>query len=176
MQKKVAILVEHGFEESELQKPMEDIKSAGHIAEIISPQQNKVKSWAETDWGKDYPVDVSLSAANPSDYDALVLPGGLMNPDELRKNSDALTFIQHFIDEQKPIAAICHAAWTLTETDFLNGKKMTSIPSIQTDLKNAGANWVDEEVVIDGTLITSRSPKDLNAFNNAILKAIGETK
>lgn len=171
-QQRIAILAEHGFEESELKEPQQALKEAGFEVDIVSPQEKKIKSWAKTDWGPEYDVDKSLSNANASDYVALVLPGGLMNPDELRKNETALDFIQSFISQNKIIAAICHAAWSLTETDFLRDKKMTSIDSIKTDLKNAGAHWVDEEVVLDGNLITSRSPKDLKAFNNAIITAL----
>jgi protease I len=170
--KKVALLVDNGFEESEFKKPFDAIKKAGGIPHLISPQKSKVKSWAGEDWGPEYDVDKKLGDANAADYDAIVLPGGQINPDLLRVNKDALAFVQHFIDNNKLIAAICHAPWILVELDYVKGKKMTSYHSIIKDVKNAGADWVDKEVVIDGNLITSRSPKDLNAFNEAIIEML----
>ena len=172
--KKVALLVDHGFEEVELKQPFEELKKAEVIPHIVSPQKKKVRSWDFTDWGPDYNVDVSLDKANPADYDALILPGGQMNPDSLRGNNDALEFISHFIQEKKLIAAICHASWTLIELDFVKGKKMTTFKTIKKDAINAGAKWVDEEVVIDGNLLTSRSPDDLDAFCQAIIKALNK--
>ena len=168
----VALLVTDGFEEVELTKPKKALEDAGHIAHIVSPKTKTVKAWAKTDWGKEYDVDVPLSKADVSAYDLLVLPGGVLNPDELRTDDAALAFVRGFVRDGKPIAAICHGPWTLAEVDALDGKRVTSYPSISTDLRNAGATWVDEEVVTDGTLITSRNPDDLPAFNRAILAAL----
>lgn len=172
--KKVALLTENGFEELELTKPKEAVEAAGGIAHIVSPQKDKVRSWDFTTWGPDYKVDVLLENADPSDYDALILPGGQINPDLLRVNPKVLAFIKHFIEADKPIGAICHAAWPLTELDYVRGKKMTSYQSISTDMKNAGANWVDEEVVVDGKFVTSRYPDDLKAFNETIVEVIAK--
>lgn len=169
---KVAILTEAGFEQVELTSPKDALKQAGATVHVISPSEGKIKAWDKKDWGIEINVDVPLSKANAEDYDALVLPGGVLNPDKLRQNKDAITFVQDFIDTGKPIAAICHGPQTLIETGFVNGKTMTSFPSLQTDLKNAGANWVDKEVVHDGNLITSRKPDDLDAFNNALIEAL----
>lgn len=161
---RVAILVDNGYEQVELTQPLEALKNAGANAEIVSPQDEKVKAWDKKDWGEERKVDKKLNEANPGDYDALVLPGGVMNPDHLRKNKTAVEFVQHFFKEDKPVAAICHGPWTIIETGEAKGRKMTSYESIQTDLKNAGANWVDQEVVVDGNLTTSRKPDDLKAF------------
>ena len=171
---KVAVLVENGYEQSELDKPVEALRKAGATAVIVSPQENKVKSWNKKDWGEEINVDQHLNSAKPQDFDALLLPGGVMNPDKLRKNKDAVEFVKHFVQENKPIAAICHGPWTLIEAGGVNGRQMTSYDSIQTDLKNAGANWVDKEVVVDGNLVTSRKPDDIPAFNEKMLQVIAE--
>lgn len=163
--KRVAILMTDGFEEIEITEPKKALEAAGANVNVIAPKENKVKAWNHTDWGNEYDVDQKLDDANVSDYDALMLPGGVMNPDKLRQNTKAIQFVQSFIDAEKPIAAICHAPQLLIETGTLKGKKLTSYPALKTDLMNAGAIWVDEEVVIDGKLITSRSPNDLDAFN-----------
>jgi protease I len=163
--KRVAILMTDGFEEIEITEPKKALEAAGANVNVIAPKENKVKAWNHTDWGNEYDVDQKLDDANVSDYDALMLPGGVMNPDKLRQNTKAIQFVQLFIDAEKPIAAICHAPQLLIETGTLKGKKLTSYPALKTDLMNAGAIWVDEEVVIDGKLITSRSPNDLDAFN-----------
>lgn len=163
--KRVAILMTDGFEEIEFTEPKKALEAAGANVNVIAPKENKVKAWNHTDWGNEYDVDQKLDDANVSDYDALMLPGGVMNPDKLRQNTKAIQFVQLFIDAEKPIAAICHAPQLLIETGTLKGKKLTSYPALKTDLMNAGAIWVDEEVVIDGKLITSRSPNDLDAFN-----------
>lgn len=162
--KKVAILVEDGFEEIEFTKPKEVLESQGANVDVVSPKKGKVKAWNSTDWGKEYNVDRQLKDVSYDDYDALMLPGGLFNPDKLRSNENAVAFTKSFFEEGKPIAAICHAPWTLIETNALQGRKMTSYPSIKTDLKNAGVKWVNEEVVVDQGLTTSRSPEDLPAF------------
>lgn len=142
--------------------------------EIISPEEGRVRAWQKTDWGEEFPVDVPLSTADPSRYDALLLPGGVMNPDHLRQNDRAVSFTRHFFDEGKPVAAICHAPWLLVEADVVRGREVTSYPSLRTDLENAGARWVDEEVVVDNGLVTSRSPGDLPAFNHYVVEEVGE--
>jgi len=172
--KKVAILVADGFEEVEFTKPLEALKNAGATVEVVSLKNGKVKAWAEKEWGGEYPVDLTATEANAKDYDALVLPGGVMNPDLLRQNQDAVNFVAGFFDDSKPIAAICHGPWTLIETGELKGRKVTSYPSLKTDLINAGAEWVDEEVVVDNGLVTSRTPKDLPAFCRKMVEEIGE--
>ena len=171
---KVAILTENGFEQSELTSPKEAMEKAGVTVEIVSPQSKEVKAWDVDNWGITVPVDVPLDKAQPEDYDALMLPGGVFNPDKLRANQKAVDFVKHFLRQGKPIAAICHGPQTLIETGMIEGKKMTSYPSVKTDLKNAGVNWVDEEVVVDNGLVTSRSPKDLKAFNEKLLEELAE--
>lgn len=172
--KKVAILVEDGFEQVELTSPKEALEKAGAQTRIVSPKRDKVKGWEHTKWGQEFPVDVTIDQANADDYDALLLPGGVMNPDKLRTNQSAVKFVRSFFDQKKPVAAICHGPWMLAEADVVNGRKMTSYPSIQTDLKNAGANWVDQEVVVDEGLVTSRKPDDLPAFNRKLVEEIAE--
>ncbi|MEI3799508.1 MULTISPECIES: type 1 glutamine amidotransferase domain-containing protein [unclassified Chitinophaga] len=172
--KKVAILVANGFEEVELTKPLEALKNAGATVDIVSPEGKTVRAWAEKNWGKDYPVDKDIKDVVASSYDALVLPGGVINPDRLRTNDRVVAFVTGFFDESKPIAAICHGPWTLIETDELDGRRVTSYPSLKTDLENAGALWVDEEVVTDKGLVTSRTPKDLPAFCKKMIEEIAE--
>jgi protease I len=167
--KKVAILVTDGFEQVELTEPRKALDQAGAKTEVVSPAQGQVKGWNHTEWGDKIPVDVPLQQAKPGDYDALLLPGGVMNPDHLRMNPDAVRFVKSFVDAGKPIAAICHGPWTLIEAGAVRGKKMTSWPSLQTDLRNAGANWVDQQVVHDGNLVTSRKPDDIPAFNREMI-------
>lgn len=174
MNKKIAILATHGFEESELQSPKEHVEQQGWEAHVISPEGGSIKAWAEKNWGKEYNVDKTISEANAADYDALVLPGGVLNPDKLRTNEDALAFVQHFFEEKKPVAAICHGPQTLIDAGLVSGRKMTSVKAISQDLINAGANWVDEEVVVDNGLVTSRTPKDLPAFNAKMVEEIKE--
>ncbi len=172
--KKAAILTEQGFEEVELTSPLKALKDAGVEAHIISPQNGKVKAWAKTDWGGEYDVDKTLDEANPGDYDLLVLPGGVMNPDKLRMQSKAVQFAQHFLESGKPLAAICHGPQLLIETGMLDGRKMTSYPSLKTDLENAGVQWEDKEVIVDAGLVTSRKPDDLEAFNKKMLEELRE--
>jgi protease I len=172
--RKVAILTEEGFEQVELTSPKEALEAAGAKVDVISPQSGKIKAWNEKDWGIEIDVDKKLSDANPDDYDALVLPGGVMNPDKLRQNKDAVAFAFTFLKEGKPVAAICHGPQLLIETGLISGRNMTSYPSLQTDLRNAGARWVDREVVVDNGLVTSRTPKDLEAFNRKMIEEIGE--
>jgi protease I len=172
--KKVAIITENGFEEVELTSPKKALEEAGAKVDIISPQKNKVKAWNHDHWSIELPVDKNISEATPDDYDALVVPGGVLNPDQMRINRDCVEFAQHFLDAAKPVAAICHGPQLLIETGRLQGRKMTSYPSVKTDLINAGVDWVDQEVVVDNGLVTSRSPKDLPAFNKKMLEEIGE--
>jgi protease I len=172
--KKVAILSENGFEQSELTSPKEALEKAGATVHIVSPQKEKIKAWDKDKWGIEIPVDVQLDRADPNNYDALMLPGGVMNPDKLRTNEKAVEFARHFMESGKPIAAICHGPQLLIETGMLNGRKMTSYPSLKTDLKNAGVDWVDSEVITDNGLVTSRKPADLEAFNKKMLEEIQE--
>ena len=170
--KKVAILTENGFEEVELTSPLKALRAAGAVVEIVSPQKKKVKAWDHDHWSIELPVDVQLQNASVDDYDALVIPGGVINPDKMRVNPDCVDFVQQFLEEQKPVAAICHGPQLLIETGMLRGKNMTSFPSIRTDLENAGVHWSDVEVITDDGLTTSRSPKDLDAFNKRIIEEI----
>lgn len=147
---------------------------AGATVHVISPEDEMIKSWDKDHWGDEYGTDLKLSDADPQDYDGLLLPGGVMNPDQLRKNEDAVKFVKAFFSQGKPIAAICHAPQLLIETGALDGRKLTSYPSLKTDLTNAGANWVDEEVVVDSGLTTSRTPGDLPAFNSKMLEEFAE--
>lgn len=172
--KRVAIITENGFEEVELTQPLQALKEAGVNAQIVSPQKDKVKAWDHDHWSIELPVDVPIDDANPDDYDALVVPGGVMNPDKARANEKCVAFVKHFLDKGKPVAAICHGPQLLIETGLLKGRTMTSYASIKTDLVNAGVKWVDKEVVVDKGLVTSRSPKDLEAFNRKMLEEIGE--
>jgi protease I len=170
--KKVAILTENGFEEVELTSPLKALQEAGATVEIVSPQKKKVKAWNHDHWSIELPVDVEVSKADVDSYDALVIPGGVLNPDQMRTNRDCVDFAQQFMEEQKPVAAICHGPQLLIETGLLRGRNMTSYPSIRTDLENAGVHWSDVEVVTDAGLTTSRSPKDLDAFNKRIIEEI----
>ena len=172
--KKVAILVEKGFEQVELTDPRDALDAAGATSHIVSPQDGKVRAWAKTDWGDEYDVDVALDSANAADYDALLLPGGVMNPDHLRKNDRAVAFVRSFFEAGKPVAAICHAPWLLIEAGVVRDRTVTSYPSVRTDLVNAGAKWVDREVVVDAGLVTSRDPDDLPAFNRKMVEEFGE--
>ena len=172
--KKVAVLTENGFEEVELTSPKKALEEAGAEVKIVSPQKGKVKAWDHDHWSIELPVDVQLDSARAEDYDALVLPGGVLNPDQLRMNKKAVEFAQQFLETGKPVAAICHGPQLLIETGLIEGRNMTSYPSLQTDLKNAGVLWVDKEVVTDNGLVTSRSPKDLDAFNKKAIEEIKE--
>lgn len=172
--KRVAILTDHGFEESELTSPKKALEEAGAVVEIVSMQKDKVKGWKHDHWSIEEPVNVLLSDASPEDYDALMIPGGVMNPDQMRNHKEYVAFAQHFLEAGKPVAAICHGPQLLIETGMLSGREMTSFPSIQTDLKNAGVSWHDKEVVVDNGLVTSRSPEDLDAFNSKMIEEIAE--
>lgn len=172
----VAILVTNGFEQSELIEPRRALDEAGATTKVVSPVDKKVKGWNHKEWGNEVPVDVSLGSARPNDFDALLLPGGVMNPDNLRMHPEAVQFVKHFVDAGKPIAAICHGPWTLIEAGAVRGHTMTSWPSLKTDLKNAGANWVDKEVIRDGKLLTSRKPDDIPAFNREMIQMFSEAQ
>lgn len=174
--KKVAVLTENGFEEVELTKPVEALREAGAEVHIISPQQEKVKAWDKDHWSIELPVDRTLDSASPEDYDALLLPGGVLNPDKLRTNKKAVDFARHFLESGKPLAAICHGPQLLIETGMISTRTLTSYPSVRTDLSNAGALWQDKEVVVDNGLVTSRSPEDIPAFNKKLLEEIAEGK
>jgi len=172
--KKIAALVDNGFEQSELLEPKKALEQAGAEVHIVSPQTGEVKGWQHTDWGQKVRVDRELSSARPADYDGLLLPGGVMSPDRLRANPKAVGFVKEFVTANKPIAAICHGPWTLIETGAVKGRRMTSWPSLKTDLTNAGASWVDEQVVVDRGLVTSRKPDDIPAFNRKMIEEFAE--
>jgi protease I len=158
----------------ELTEPKKALEEAGAKTDIISPESRTVKAWDFENWGEEFAVDVPLEQASADDYSALLLPGGVMNPDQLRRNEQALNFVRQFFGAGKPVAAICHAPWTLIDAGVVKGRKMTSYPSIQMDLKNAGAKWVDQEVVVDAGLVTSRSPSDIPAFNRKMIEEFME--
>lgn len=174
--KKIAILVTDGFEQVEMTKPRQAFDDAGATTHLISPKDKTVRGWNHYDKAEEFEVDILLNQANPNEYDALLLPGGVANPDALRMNESAVKFIKAFISADKPVAAICHGPWTLIEAEAVQGKKVTSWPSLKTDLKNAGANWVDEETVIDGNILTSRNPDDIPAFIEAAIALFAPIK
>ncbi len=166
----VAILVDDGFEQSELLEPRAALDAAGATTRVVSPKDGRVRGWSHGEWGEQVAVDVELADARADDYGALLPPGGVMNPDRLRMNKDAVAFVKAFFDAGKPVAAICHGPWTVLEAGCAKGRRMTSWPSLRTDLRNAGAEWVDQEVVVDGKLVTSRKPDDIPAFNRETIK------
>lgn len=172
--KRVAVLVADGFEQVEMTDPRKALDEAGAETELISPEKGKVKGWQRTRWGDEFEVEVALEQADASSYAALLLPGGVMNPDKLRMNETAVRFVKAFVDSEKPIAAICHGPWTLIEAGGVKGRRVTSWPSLRTDLKNAGGSWVDREVVVDRGLVTSRKPDDIPAFNRKMIEEFGE--
>lgn len=172
--KKIAILTENGFEEVELTSPKKALEQAGATVDIVSPQKEKVKAWDKDHWSIELPVNVQLDQAQADEYDALVLPGGVLNPDKLRQNKQAVAFAQSFLQSGKPVAAICHGPQLLIETGAVKGRKLTSYPSLKTDLVNAGAKWEDKEVITDNGLVTSRTPADLEAFNKKMIEEIQE--
>jgi protease I len=172
---RVAVLVTDGFEQVELIEPREALDEAGAETRIVSPKDNRVRGWNFTDWGRTLPVEVKLAQARPQDFDALLLPGGVMNPDSLRIEPQAVAFVKAFFDAGKPVAAICHGPWTIIESGAARGRRMTSWPSLRTDLINAGADWTDQEAVVDGNLVTSRKPGDIPAFNRAMLTLFAGT-
>ena len=174
--KKIAILATDGFEQVELTNPKMVLEEAGASTEIISLKSGEIKGWNLKEWGDKVKVDKTLDQARPADYDALVLPGGVINPDHLRMEPKAVQFVKEFAQSGKPVAAICHGPWTLVEAGVVKGRKMTSWPSLKTDLKNAGANWVDEQAVVDGNFITSRKPDDIPAFSQKIIEMVADNK
>ncbi len=174
--KRIAILVADGFEQVEMTSPREALEQAGAKPELVSPSDGKVKGWNHTEWGDEFPVDRRLADAEADDYDGLVLPGGVMNPDHLRTDETARRFVRSFFEQSKPVAAICHGPWTLIDAGVARGREMTSYPSIRTDLENAGVHWVDREVVVDHGLVTSRKPDDLPAFNAKMVEEMAEGK
>lgn len=173
---KVAILIADGFEQIEMTEPRQALDDAGAKTSIVSPQNGNVKGWQHTDWGDKFPVDVALDSSNPNDFDALLLPGGVINPDHLRINPKAVAFVKSFFAADKPVAAICHGPWTILEAGAAKGRRMTSWPSLKTDLRNAGAIWVDEEAVSDGNLVTSRKPDDIPAFNRRMIELFSRSE
>ena len=176
MEKRIAILATNGFEEVELTSPKEAMEKEGFQVDIVSLEKGNIKAWDGNDWSNEYQVDYSLDEVNASDYNALMLPGGVINPDKLRREEKALDFVRDFFKQSKPVAAICHAGWTLISADVVKGRKMTSFNSIRKDMENAGVNWVDEEVVVDQGLVSSRNPDDLPAFNSKLIEEIKEGK
>lgn len=174
--KRVAILATEGFEYVELAEPKKALEEAGAKTEVVSPKEGKIKGWNHTDWGDSVPVDVNLKSADASRYDALLLPGGVMNPDRLRMEPAAVQFVKAFFEAQKPVAAICHGPWMLVEAGVVRGRNLTSWPSLQTDIRNAGGQWTDQEVVTDQGLVTSRKPADIPAFNKKMLEEFAEGK
>lgn len=170
--KTVAILATHGYEQSELTEPKRLLEEAGAQVEVIAPEPGSIRGWQGKEWGDEVAVDRVLADAQEQTYDALVLPGGVINPDRLRMNEDAVAFIRSSFDAGMPVAAICHGPWTLIDADLVEGRKVTSWPSLRRDLENAGALWEDSEVVEDGGLITSRKPDDIPAFTSAVIAAL----
>jgi len=166
---KVAILVDDGFEQAELLEPRRALDEAGAETHVVSPRTGQVRGWNHKDWGEQVDVDVPLAAARPDDYDALLLPGGVMNPDKLRMQPQAVAFVKAFFDAGKPVAAICHGPWTIVEAGAARGRRFTSWPSLSTDIRNAGGEWVDRPVVCDDNLVTSRKPADIPAFNREVI-------
>ena len=174
--KKVAILVADGFEPVEMAKPREALEEAGAETKIISPKSGQIQGMHHADKGDKFDVDLTLDEAQPEDFDALMIPGGLMNPDSLRSNEDALEFTRHFFEVGKPVAAICHGPWVLIDAGVVRDRTLTSWPAIQTDVKNAGGHWVNEEVVVDNGLVSSRKPDDIPAFNKKMIEEFCEGK
>jgi protease I len=172
--KRIAILATDGFEQSELMEPRKALQEAGAKTEIVSLKKGRIKGWKDKNWSDEVEVDAELASANADDYDGLVLPGGVMNPDKLRAEPKAVSFVKSFFESKKPVAAICHGPWTLVEADVIDGRKLTSWPSLKTDIRNAGGEWVDQEVVTDRGLVTSRKPDDLPAFNRKMVEEFAE--
>jgi protease I len=174
--KKIAILATNGFEESELFEPKSALEKNGAEVHVVAPKPGKIKAWKHGDWSTEIGVDVALAEAEVNDYDALMIPGGVINPDKLRREPEAVEFVKGFFEQHKPVASICHGPQMLIEADVVKGRTMTSFFSIKKDLQNAGANWVDQEVVVDNGLITSRNPDDLDAFNRKMVEEFSEGK
>lgn len=174
--KNIAILATEGFEYVELVEPRKALESAGAKTQVISPKQGSIKGWNIDKWGDDVPVDLALDAADPQNFDALLLPGGVMNPDKLRQEPRAVQFVKSFFESGKPVASICHGPWMLVEADVVRGRKLTSWPSLKTDIRNAGGEWTDSEVITDQGLVTSRKPDDIPAFNKKMVEEFAEGK
>jgi len=172
--RRIAILCTDGVEQVELTEPRRALDEAGARTTLVSPARDKVKGWNHTEWGQEFPVDVALERANPDEFDALLLPGGVINPDRLRMNPAAVAFARRFFAERKPVAAICHGPWLLVEADVVRGRTLTSWASLQTDIRNAGGIWVDREVEVDQGLVTSRRPDDIPAFNRKMVEEFAE--
>jgi len=172
----VAILVTDGFEQAEMTDPRKALDEAGAETRLVSPKDGQVKAWNFTDWGETFPVDVLLESARPEAFDALLLPGGVINPDNLRTLPEAVAFVKAFFDAGKPVASICHGPWTIIEAGAARGRRLTSWPSLRTDLQNAGAELVDQEVVVDQGLVTSRKPDDIPAFNREVISLFSSTR
>jgi protease I len=173
---RVAILVTDGFEQDELLQPRKALDNAGADTKIVSPKRDTVRAWKSADWGASLPVDEPLESANPDHFDALLLPGGVMNPDKLRMDPKAVAFVKSFFDRNKPVASICHGPWTIIEAGVAHGRRIASWPSLKTDLHNAGAKWMDSEAVVDQNLVSARKPDDLPAFSAAMLELCGGAK
>lgn len=173
---RVAILIENGFEQVEMTEPRKALEEAGAETKIVSPQPGKVRGWKSKEWVDEFPVDEALDNAQPANFDALLLPGGVMNPDRLRMNTEAVAFVKAFFDEKKPVAAICHGPWTIIETGAARGRQIASWPSLKTDLRNTGAEYLDKEVVVDGNLVSSRKPDDIPAFNREMIKLFAQSR
>ncbi len=171
-QKKIAILATDGFEQSELVEPRDGLRAAGFHVDVVSPGGARIRGWSGKDWGDEVEVDVALDDASPDAYDALVLPGGVINPDKLRIDESAVAFVRAFDEAAKPLAAICHGPWLLVQSGAAKDRALTSWPSVRTDLENAGGRWRDAEVVVDGHVITSRKPDDIPAFTRAVIDAL----
>ncbi|MGB3165608.1 MAG: type 1 glutamine amidotransferase domain-containing protein [Alteraurantiacibacter sp.] len=172
MAQRIMILATNGFEQSELEGPKKRLEDAGYETVVVSPEDGQIRGWDDKDWGSPVDVDLTLAEAEASEFDALVLPGGQINPDILRMEEKAIQLVKDFNSAGKPVAAICHAPWLLVEADVVKGRTVTSWPSVRTDLANAGGNVVDEEAAVDGNLITSRNPDDIPAFTNALIKQL----
>jgi protease I len=173
-QAKVAILATNGFEQSELESPRDALRDAGASVSVVAPEGKTIKGWKDGNWGNAVDVDITLAEIDDQEFDALVLPGGVLNPDQLRINDAAIAFVKKFIKDGRIVAAICHAPWLLISADAVSGRKVTSYPSVRKDLENAGANWIDTAVVTDKGIVTSRNPDDLDAFNAKIIEEIRE--
>lgn len=174
--KRVAILATDGFEYVELVKPRKALEDAGAKTEVVSPKDGKIKGWDIDKWGDEVKVDISLKSADPNNYDALLLPGGVINPDHLRQDPQAVQFVRSFFEAHKPVAAICHGPWMLVEADVVRGRRITSWPSLKTDIRNAGGQWADEQVITDKGLVTSRKPDDIPAFCKKMIEEFAEGK
>ncbi len=172
--KRVAVLATDGFEQSELEEPRRALDEAGARTTVVSPKSGEIRGWAEKNWGRSIPVDLTLDQADAEDFDALLIPGGVMNPDHLRMEPKAVDFVRHFFETGKPVAAICHGPWLLVEAGVVAGRTVTSWPSLRTDIQNAGGDWVDRDVVTDEGLVTSRKPADIPAFNAKMLEEFAE--